>query len=154
MKLDIKTNKYVLKLDSYSDYLVWLIATTGFFGSLYFSEVMHLAPCLLCWWQRILMYPMVVIFAVAILRKDRKAAYYGLPLSVIGMFMSFYHSLLQWGVIKESAINCSATSNVSCSTVQVNLLGFINIPFMAFTAFTAITILLCLRAYLLKPKQN
>lgn len=142
--------KVVNKVDSYSDYLIWAIATTGMFGSLYFSEAMGLPPCTLCWYQRILLYPLVAIYAVAILRKDRKAVYYSLPLVIIGTIMAFYQSLLQWGILKESSVTCSASSAVSCSEAQINWLGFINIPFMSFVAFLIILILSCLRIYLLK----
>jgi disulfide bond formation protein DsbB len=143
--------KKLLKiLDKYSDYLIFAIATAGMFGSLYFSEVIRYPVCLLCWWQRILMYPLVVIFAVAILRKERTAIYYGLPLVVIGLPMAFYQSLLQWGIVKEEVINCTLTSNVSCGEANFNILSFINIPFLSFVAFLVIFVLMILRIYLLK----
>jgi disulfide bond formation protein DsbB len=148
-------NKAIKKIDVYSDYLVWLVAVTGLFGSLYFSEVEKLAPCSLCWWQRVLLYPFVAIYAVAILRKDKiSAAYYGLPLSIIGMIIAFYQSLLQWGILKESTLTCSATSPVSCGDVQFEWLGFITIPFMSFLAFSFITIMLGLRVYLIKKSTS
>jgi disulfide bond formation protein DsbB len=140
-------NRLLKLLDDYTDYLVWTIATAGLLGSLYFSEVMHWYPCMLCWWQRIFMYPLVVIFAVGILRKDKNAIYYGLPLSLIGVPVSLYQSLLQWGVIHETIINCTLTSSVSCSNAQIDWLGFITIPFLSFVAFTAISALLIWRLY-------
>ena len=141
-------------LDDNLEYLVWVIATVGLLGSLYFSQIRHLEPCLLCWWQRIFMYPLVVIFAVGILRRDKTAAYYGLPLSLIGVPISFYQTLLQWGVIKEDIFNCTANSNVPCGVAQIKLLGFINIPFMAFVAFIAISALLLFRIYQLRRRTN
>lgn len=138
------------KLDQNTDYFIWGIATAGLLGSLYFSEVKNWYPCLLCWWQRIFMYPIVAIFSVAILIKDKKAIYYTLPLSLIGMVLAFYQSLLQWGVIKESVINCTLNSNVSCSTHQIDWLGFITIPFLSFVAFAGINVLIALRLYYLR----
>jgi len=96
------------------------------------------------------MYPLVVIFAVGILKKDRSAVYYGLPLVIIGLPMAFYQSLLQWGIVKEEVINCTLTSNVSCGDANFNLLGFINIPFLSFMAFLIIFGLMVLRIYLLR----
>jgi len=139
------------KLDENIDYLIWGFATASLLGSLYFSEVKNLTPCLLCWWQRIFMYPLVAIFAVAILRKDNKAVYYAFPLSLIGMVIAFYQSLLQWGLIKESSIiSCTLNGNVSCSKASIDWLGFITIPFLSFVAFTAINILIGIRIYILR----
>lgn len=145
--------KLVKLLDDNSDYLIWLIAVAGMFGSLYFSEVKHLEPCVLCWYQRILLYPFVGIYAVGILIKDRKVAYYGLPLAVLGTIVALYQSLLQWGVLKEDIVNCSAHSTVSCAIADINYFGFITIPFMSFVAFALITVLIALRIYLLRSKK-
>jgi disulfide bond formation protein DsbB len=150
----MQIKRLLKKLDLYSDYLVFSMATVGLFGSLYFSEVEKMPPCLLCWWQRIFMYPLVAIYAVGILRKDKNVAYYGIPLVLIGWPISFYQTLLQWGVIKEDVINCTIYSNVSCGEANFNWLGFINIPFMAFAAFTAMLVLMLLRIYFLKQANK
>lgn len=128
-------------LNKNADYGLWAIGTLSIFGSLYYSEVAHLIPCLLCWWQRVLMYPIAIIMTVGILRNDKAAPLYTLPLSVIGLFISGYHSLLQWGVIKESVLNCSVQSAVSCAKADINYFGFITIPFLAFLGFAAAVIL-------------
>ncbi len=122
-------------------YFAWFFATTALFGSLILSEIAELTPCNLCWWQRIFMYPLVFIFSVGILRKDKNVFYYALPLSIVGMVIAFYHSLLQWGIIKESFLDCSLSAAVSCTNAQINWLGFITIPFMSFVCFTVITLL-------------
>jgi len=62
-------------------FLVALIATNG---SLFYSEYAKFTPCLLCWLQRIFMYPLVVLFAIAVSKKDDKIFTYTLPLAVIG----------------------------------------------------------------------
>lgn len=95
------------------------------------------------------MFPLAFIATVGVLRKDATFVYYILPLSIIGMIVSLYHSLLQWGVIKESVLDCSLTGAVSCADPEVLWFGFITIPFMAFGCFVAITLL----AWLLMPKQ-
>ncbi len=127
------------KIDEYLPYAIWTISTLSVFGSLYFSEIMHLAPCKLCWWQRICMYPIAVIMSVAILKKDKKAFMYVLPLSIFGSLLAFYHTLLQAGIIKETLISCTIDGAVSCANKQINWFGFMTIPFMSMVAFLGIT---------------
>jgi disulfide bond formation protein DsbB len=129
------------KINEYIHYGVWAISTLSVFGSLYFSEIMNLAPCKLCWWQRIFMYPIAVIMSVAILKKDKKAFMYVLPLSILGSLLAFYHTLLQAGVIKETLISCTIDGAVSCAKKQINWFGFMTIPFMSMVAFLGITAL-------------
>lgn len=121
-------------------YLAWIQALIATLGSLYFSEVMHLTPCILCWYQRILMYPLTVILAVGILNKDKKIHNYVLPLSIFGGAISLYHNLLYYGILPESVAPC--TSGVSCTTRLIEWFGFVSIPLLSFTAFTIITILM------------
>lgn len=118
-------------------FMTWLVSIGAVFGSMGFSEVMHLIPCALCWYQRVLMFPLAFILGVAVYRKDNNGAYYVLPLSIVGIVVSFYHSLLQWGIIKEVVQTCSIDS--SCAVPQINWFGFITIPFMAFLTFSLIT---------------
>lgn len=108
-------------------------------GSLFFSEVMELPPCLLCWYQRIAMYPIVFLAAVGISRGDRKLYTYVLPLSVTGFLISVYHNLLYWKILPESIQPC--TLGISCTTKFFEWFGFITIPFMALVAFAVITVL-------------
>ncbi len=120
----------------YGAYIAFTQALVAMMSSLYLSEVLHLPPCRLCWYQRICMYPLVVILGVGILRKERAIYQYVLPLAVTGWIIALYHSLLQWKIIPDTIAPC--VTGVSCTTVQVNLLGFITIPFMAFTGFSVI----------------
>jgi len=76
-------------------YFAWLVSIAATVGSLYFSEVRAFVPCALCWWQRILMYPLVVVLGVATFRQDLLAWRTALPLSVIGLGTATYHYLLQ-----------------------------------------------------------
>jgi disulfide bond formation protein DsbB len=117
-------------------YVAWTQALVATFGSLYFSEVMRLPPCVLCWYQRILMYPIVLIGAVGIIRRDKALPFYVLPLSILGWFISLYHNLLYYKIIPESITPCQL--GVSCTTRQIEWLGFITIPLLSFIAFTVI----------------
>ncbi len=119
-----------------------VIALTSTLGSLYFSEILKLPPCLLCWYQRIFMYPLVVIFAVGIWKKDKNITYFALPLSIIGLIIAAYHNLLYYKIIPESLAPC--TLGISCTTKQIEWIGFITIPFLSLLAFIAITLLVLL----------
>lgn len=125
-------------------YLAWTQALAAMLGSLYYSEIKNYTPCSLCWYQRILMYPLVLIIAVGILRKDKSLPYYVLPLSGLGWFIAFYHLLLQKGILPQAIAPCSI--GASCLTKYTGYFGFITIPVMSLTAFTVIN--LCMFAYL------
>ena len=108
-----------------------LIATAG---SLYFQYGMGLWPCELCWYQRILMYPLVVILGIATL-EDRPTVYRAaLPLASLGAILAGYHSLLQ-----RTDLDGGACTALNCGTIQYELFGVLSIPNLAFIAFTLIT---------------
>ncbi len=128
-----------LFLQKYGAYLVFGVALTATLGSLYYSDVMGFIPCKLCWYQRILMYPLVIISLVGIFLQDEYLPNYVLPFSVAGILLAGYHYLVQMGILPEPV---SCADIVPCGSRYVNYLGFITIPFMALTAFTLITIIL------------
>lgn len=120
-------------------FLIWAQALVALLGSLFFSEVMGYVPCELCWFQRILMYPLVIIYGVAMVKKDMSMAFPGVILSGIGMFVSIYHYLIQ----KVPALHdtAGACGIIPCTTQYVNYFGFITIPFLAGVAFIVIFVL-------------
>lgn len=117
-------------------YVAWFQAAIATAGSLFFSEAMKLPPCVLCWYQRIAMYPLVLIFAISIIRRDLVGRIYGLPLALCGFIIAVYHNLLYYKIIPQAIIPC--TSGVSCTSKQIEWLGFITIPFLSLTAFFVI----------------
>lgn len=119
-------------------YIALAAALTAMLGSLYFSEVRHYLPCNLCWYQRILMYPLVVILAVGLLRQDSNLPYYVLPLSLFGQGIATYHYLLEKTNIFAAPTACR--EGIPCTTPWINWGGFITIPFLAMSAFFIITI--------------
>lgn len=121
-------------------HLAWLQAVVAMSGSLIFSEIMLFPPCTLCWYQRICMYPLVAILSVGSWRRDPNVRVYALPLSLIGLAISFYHCAMTYGVIPEGS--CSVGGAVSCMTRWINWFGFVTIPLLAFIAFAVIS--LCL----------
>jgi disulfide bond formation protein DsbB len=121
-------------------YLAILVAWVAMLGSLYFSEIAGFIPCKLCWYQRILMYPLALILPIAALRRDDNVPAYVLPFSVIGIFVSTYHYLLQKTNIFPEDTVCAG--GVPCNVDYINWLGFITIPFLALTAFVLISLLM------------
>lgn len=121
-------------------FIAWVVSLVATLGSLFFSEIMHFPPCVLCWYQRICMYPLAVIFLVGLFPLDRSVLRYSLPLVVIGWLISIYHNLLSWGIIPESASPC--VQGVSCATVYIQWLGFITIPLLSFFTFTLLLVIL------------
>jgi len=119
-------------------FLAWASSLVASLGSLYFSEIMKYEPCELCWYQRILMYPMVILLGVAYVRKDFQPALYSTILSGIGLLVSLYHySLQKVSFLSESAPACG---RVPCTGEYINMFGFITIPFLALTGFIIIFI--------------
>lgn len=122
-------------------FFAYLIALLGLLGSLYYSDVVGYAPCVLCWFQRIFLYPQVFILGYAIYKGgDKNAIPYALILSVIGMFVSLYHNFLQ--IMPIDSATCSIFSTVSCTEDYFTVLGYLNIPSITLTAF--VTMILCL----------
>lgn len=126
----------------------WLMALLGTVGSLFFSDVMGYAPCVLCWYQRIALYPLVLIIGVGIATGDKRVGRYAFPLILVGLGIAIYHNLLYYGFIPESITPC--TEGVPCNAVQLELLGFITIPFMALVGFVSVAA--CILAFSYKNK--
>lgn len=112
----------------------WTLSLIATMGTLFFSEVMKLPPCSLCWYQRIAMYPLLVILTVGILTHDSKVTRYAAPFTILGLLLSGYHNLLYYGIIPEALTPC--TQGVSCSSRQIEWWGFITIPLLSLIGFS------------------
>lgn len=124
------------KPQGYLLYVAWVVSLVAMFGSLYFSEIKGYIPCELCWYQRILMYPLTLILGIGTFQNDSSVKKFVLPLALIGGSISFMHYLEQkipgFGGIKP------CVSGVPCSAQYINWFGFITIPFLALVAFVII----------------
>lgn len=116
--------------------LAWLSSLAGTLGSLFFSEVMQLQPCLLCWYQRMAMFPLVFVLGIGLYREDAGSVLYGLALAAAGCTVAGYHFLLYSGWIPENLQPCS--KGLSCAEVDLRLVGFLTIPLMSLFAFSTI----------------
>src|SRR5690625_90032 len=129
--------------------IIWIQSLVATFGSLFYSEILGYIPCELCWYQRILMYPLVFIYGTALIKKDIKIALSGMYLSGIGMFVSAYHYALQKAPFLQNADGFCG--DVPCTLQYVNYFGFITIPFLAGIAFI---IIFCLHVLILRNEKR
>lgn len=130
-------------------FCAWLTASVSALGALFLGEVMGFAPCVLCWYQRIFMFPLVFVLAAGLFPFDPKAVRYGLPLALGGSLVAVFHLLLTKGIVAESLSPCS--QGVPCSQELVVWFGFVTIPLLSVAAFFVIDFLLI--ATYLKTKK-
>ena len=128
-----------LELGPYAFAVAATVAVVATFGSLYMSEVEGFAPCLLCWVQRVFMYPLALFLIVVAWKPIRWAPQIALALSALGGLVAVYHYGEQRGWVGGSEQFCDAA--VPCTYVWVEQFGFMSIPFMAFTGFLLISVL-------------
>jgi disulfide bond formation protein DsbB len=128
-------------------YIAWAIALLAVLGSLYFSEIKGFAPCVLCWYQRIAIYPLIVLIPIGIIKRDPRIADYVLSLTIVGTLISIYQNLLYYKILPESISPCSA--GVSCTTKYVEYFGFLTIPLLSLITLVTITVLM-----IMYKKQN
>ena len=121
-------------------FAAWLVAATATLGALFFSEVMQIAPCALCWWQRICMFPLVLILPLGLFPFDRRVARYAAPLAALGAALAVFHLLLIAGVVPEPLKPCA--QGVPCSEKGAVWFGFVSIPLLSLAAFSCILALL------------
>lgn len=120
----------------------WLLACAATLGALFLGEVMGMTPCVLCWYQRIFMFPLAIILGLACFLDDRRGALYALPLAVGGAAIALYHCLLIAGIAPKAWVPCG--TGPSCTDQSLEILGGIQIPWLSLSAFVAITCLLLL----------
>lgn len=118
--------------------LIWSIALIATLGSLYYSEIKGYIPCTMCWYQRIFMYPIVLIGIIALIQKNARIALTTAAFSLIGGCIALYHYGIQkLPALQESAPTCGG---VSCTGQYINYFGFVTIPLLSFVAFAFIFI--------------
>jgi disulfide bond formation protein DsbB len=122
-------------------FAAWMVALVATLGALFVGEVMGQAPCVLCWYQRIAMFPLVVTLGVGAFLNDRNAVLYSLPLAVVGLGFAGFHTLVFYGVAPEAIQPCTA-SGPSCSDDGMTLFGTVPLPLLSSVAFALITIFL------------
>ena len=133
----------------------WIIALAGTLIALYASEISGMAVCVLCWYQRICMFPLAIQLGIATFRKDSQIAIYSLPLVIIGALIALYHYLIQKIPSLAPYTPCKATANgVSCEQIDWQFFGFITFPLLSFVAFVILLILLLIGLNTKKTNKN
>jgi disulfide bond formation protein DsbB len=128
-------DRLITGLGSQSIWLAWLVVVASSAGSLYYSEVARFEPCSFCWYQRIALFPLLVILPVGALRRDRMVARYVLPLTIAGAVLALYNYLIQL----FPGIEVACSTEVSCSVIDVEAFGWLTLPLMSLVAFAAVT---------------
>ncbi len=143
-----------LRIGKYAKLLAFIITAFASLGSMWLSNLAGYNPCLLCWWQRIFMYPLAIILLVSLIADWRKKVLpvktYGLTLAGIGAAIAGYHYTVQRIPFMQGTVQCLA--DASCSTMYLGYWGFFSIPLMAFTAFIGAIVLLAV--YLPSEKKK
>ena len=123
-------------------FLAWLLASVATLGALFLGEVMGYTPCVLCWYQRIAMFPLVLILAAGLFPYDPRVLRYALPLAVVGWALALFHWGVASGFIPEQIAPCN--KGVPCAVEQVVWFGFLTLPMLSVAAFSGIIALLLL----------
>jgi hypothetical protein len=122
----------VKAVEQYHLEIAFFVAMVAMTGSLFYSEVLNYSPCVMCWYQRILMYPQTLILLIAMLVRDHKVYRYIVALSALGFLLAIYH---YYGQIAGASFLPCKVGEVSCATKHVFHYGYISIPLMSATAF-------------------
>lgn len=129
----------------------FLISSGSVIMSLFYSEIIGYPPCNLCWMQRIFMFPQVVLFGIGYLTYDKKVINYSFPLLITGFLIAIYHNFIYYFAENSSACDASGVSCVQQLVYEFG--GYISLPSLSLTSFTALLILLAL-AYFYKKNEN
>lgn len=130
--------------------IIFLATVLSSLGSLIFSEILKFPPCELCWYQRIFMFPIVLIAMVGIYLRSKDVAYYIFPFPVLGLCFSTYHNLVYYKFI-EQITPCA--QGISCSSQHINWFGFVSIPLLSFAGFLFVLILNFRILFLIKTRE-
>ncbi|QJR17504.1 disulfide bond formation protein B [Pelagibacterium halotolerans] len=121
-------------------YVAWTIALVATGGAIFIGEVMGQTPCVLCWYQRIFMFPLALILGLACFKGDLGGAKYGLLVAVPGLLIAGWHTSLYFGLISQAIAPCS--QGVSCTDANMTIWGAVPLPLLSTLSFTAIAALL------------
>ena len=114
----------------------WLVSMVATGSAVFIGEIMGMTPCVLCWYQRIAMFPIALVLGMSLYSEDRRGAVYALPMALTGLVIAGYHSLLVAGLVPQTWIPCSA--GVSCANQKLSIFLGLELPWLSFSSFAAI----------------
>mgnify|MGYP003393512743 CR=1 FL=1 len=132
-------NKFAKWVGKHALFIGFLASISAVSGSLFYSEIVGFEPCILCWWQRLAIYPMGIFFLVACLTKDRGVFKYVVPLVTLGGIVALYHSYVYWG--GTSILPCTALGGACSKNFVYAFGGYVNIPAMSLTIIVTLLLL-------------
>jgi len=133
-----KEHKALVFIEKHSLTIGFLAVLSAVVGSLIYSEFIGYAPCILCWYQRIVMYPQVILLGIAAWKKEYSIWFYSRTLSIIGLIIGLYQYYGQ--MFNEGALPCSNAAT-SCAKLYFVDFGYITIPMMAISIFAFLIII-------------
>ncbi len=134
-------------LKSYALYFAWVIALCGLLISLYFGELLRYEPCHLCWYQRIFLFPLVILLGMGTYREDYNSAIYGIALAILGGLFALYQIVETY--IPALRVQALCGEKSSCTESVFLLFGWISFPILSLAGFALIAMLLgmvCVRS--------
>jgi len=131
--------------------IVFLISLAGVAGSLYYSEIIGFPPCVLCWWQRVFLYPITILSGMGFLKRDKQIIDYAIVFALIAFLIGLYQYI---GQFFTGILPCDAAGVVSCSKIYVSAYGYITIPLMALTLSVMILAVLVFAAFGVKRSRQ
>jgi disulfide bond formation protein DsbB len=138
-------------LGRYAILLGFLISLGAIVGSLFYSEIVGFEACVLCWWQRVLLYPTAILFGIALWKKDRGVFKYVVPLVILAAIIGSYQAYanMGWG----SILPCTAAEG-ACSKIYVKAFGYITIPMMSLTVSLYLLLMSWVNRIYLRENSN
>ncbi len=136
----MNTNAFPIDKDFLALFFAWLVALVATLGALFIGEILGQKPCMLCWYQRIAMFPLALILGIACLRNDRSIRVYVTPVAIVGATIALWHSLVYFGVAPTAIEPCG--QGPSCQGADMTLFGSLPLPVLSLGAFAAIILLL------------
>lgn len=127
-------------------FTAWLVSLAATLGALFIGEVLGQTPCVLCWYQRIAMFPLSWILGVACLTNDQRVGRYALPIALVGAIIALWHSLLYAGIVKEALVPCER-NGPSCTDSAMLTFGGFPIPYLSLVCFIAIILFTLISRY-------
>lgn len=117
-------------------YMAWLIALIGLLCSVFFGELLHHEPCRLCWYQRVCLFPLVLILGIAAYKEDARIIVYAMPLALLGIFFALYQVL---GIfIPKMSTPALCGYKINCSEQLMEFWGFLSFPLISLIGFLLI----------------
>ncbi len=136
--LDVLSDKFLI-------FFVFIFSLVSSMLTLVYSEIFLQIPCALCWFERIFMYGILILSAIALTKNPPQNQIKNIFIfSIFGAAFSFYHHILQMTAGANSHLPCP-TSGGDCAKRLIFEYGHITFPWMAFVLFAFFIVIILLQ---------